>query len=153
MLVAIDVNGVKPAVTAAKAAGIPVIAVDAQIPQGDNVAFVGVDNGKAGQDIGTFFADYVKSSMGGKAKVGIVGALNSFIQNQRLDGFKKTAAPSGVSVAATVDGQTTAHYLTDLLSHLAITVTKLAHGVPVGGELDYLDEGTLAAAIRSRTAF
>ena len=103
--VAIDVNGVKPAVTAAKSAGIPVIAVDAQIPQGDNVAFVGVDNGKAGQDIGTFFADYVKSNMGGKAKVGIVGALNSFIQNQRLDGFKKTAAASGVSFADTVDGQ------------------------------------------------
>ena len=58
-----------------------------------------------------------------------------------------------LAVNATVDGQTTAHYVTDLLSHLAITVTRLAHGVPVGGELDYLDEGTLAAAIRSRTAF
>ena len=105
VLVAIDVNGVKPAVTAAKAAGIPVIAVDAQIPGGDNVAFVGVDNTKAGQDIGTFFADYVKSDMGGKAKIGIVGALNSFIQNQRLDGFKKTASVPGVTFADTVDGQ------------------------------------------------
>jgi ribose transport system substrate-binding protein len=105
VLVAIDVNGVKPAITAAKKAGIPVIAVDAQIPEGDNVAFVGVDNAKAGEDIGTFFADYVKKDMGGKAKVGIVGALNSFIQNQRLDGFKKTAAVSGVTFADTVDGQ------------------------------------------------
>ena len=95
VLVAIDVNGVKPAITAAKKAGIPVIAVDAQIPGGDNVAFVGVDNAKAGEEIGTFFADYVKKDMGGKAKVGIVGALNSFIQNQRLDGFKKTATVRG----------------------------------------------------------
>ncbi|TJW86289.1 MAG: sugar ABC transporter substrate-binding protein, partial [Mesorhizobium sp.] len=59
ILVAIDVNGVKPAITAAKAAGIPVIAIDAQIPDGDNVAFIGVDNAKAGEDIGKFYADYV----------------------------------------------------------------------------------------------
>jgi recombination protein RecR len=58
-----------------------------------------------------------------------------------------------LAVNATVDGQTTAHYITDLLSHLSIKTTRLAHGVPVGGELDYLDEGTLAAAIRSRTDF
>ena len=57
-----------------------------------------------------------------------------------------------VALNATVDGQTTAHYLTDLLSGLDVTVTRLAHGVPVGGELDYLEEGTLAAALRSRTA-
>ena len=105
VLVAIDVNGVKPAIAAAKKAGIPVIAVDAQIPDGDNAAFVGVDNAQAGEQIGTFFADYVKKDMGGKAKVGIVGALNSFIQNQRLDGFKKTAAIPGVTFADTVDGQ------------------------------------------------
>ncbi len=105
VLVAIDVNGVKPAITAAKKAGIPVIAVDAQIPEGDNAAFVGVDNAKAGEEIGSFFADYVKKDMAGKAKVGIVGALNSFIQNQRLDGFKKTAAIPGVTFADTVDGQ------------------------------------------------
>jgi recombination protein RecR len=56
-----------------------------------------------------------------------------------------------LAVNATVDGQTTAHYITDLLSHLPLKVTRLAHGVPVGGELDYLDEGTLSAAIRQRT--
>jgi recombination protein RecR len=56
-----------------------------------------------------------------------------------------------LAVNATVDGQTTAHYITDLLSHLPVKVTRLAHGVPVGGELDYLDEGTLAAALRQRT--
>jgi recombination protein RecR len=58
-----------------------------------------------------------------------------------------------LAVNATVEGQTTAHYLTDQLSTFGVKVTRLAHGVPVGGELDYLDEGTLAAALKSRTAF
>ncbi len=56
-----------------------------------------------------------------------------------------------LALNATVDGQTTAHYITDLLHDSNVMVTRLAHGVPVGGELDYLDEGTLSAAIRSRT--
>jgi recombination protein RecR len=56
-----------------------------------------------------------------------------------------------LAVNATVDGQTTAHYITEVLAHLGVKCTRLAHGVPVGGELDYLDEGTLAAAFRSRT--
>ena len=58
-----------------------------------------------------------------------------------------------LALNATVDGQTTAHYITDLLQDANVKVTRLAHGVPVGGELDYLDEGTLSAAIRQRTAF
>jgi recombination protein RecR len=58
-----------------------------------------------------------------------------------------------LALNATVDGQSTAHYITDLLHDANVKVTRLAHGVPVGGELDYLDEGTLAAAIRSRTPF
>ena len=58
-----------------------------------------------------------------------------------------------LAVNATVEGQTTAHYITDQLAGLDVRVTRLAHGVPVGGELDYLDEGTLAAALKSRTAF
>jgi recombination protein RecR len=58
-----------------------------------------------------------------------------------------------LALNATVDGQTTAHYVTEVLAQLRVKVTKLAHGVPVGGELDYLDEGTLSAAIRQRTAF
>lgn len=65
------------------------------------------------------------------------------------DGVKEVI----LAVNATVDGQTTAHYVTDLIAHLDVRTTRLAHGVPVGGELDYLDEGTLAAALRSRTAF
>ncbi|RVP91910.1 sugar ABC transporter substrate-binding protein [Sinorhizobium meliloti] len=107
ILIAIDVNGVKPAITAAKNAGIPVIAIDAQIPEGDNASFVGVDNTRAGGEIGKFFADYVKNEMGGTAKVGVIGALNSFIQNQRLDGFKGAVEESGqkIEFLNTVDGQ------------------------------------------------
>ena len=58
-----------------------------------------------------------------------------------------------LAVNATVEGQTTAPYIIDLLADHPVKVTRLAHGVPVGGELDYLDDGTLAAAIRQRTAF
>lgn len=58
-----------------------------------------------------------------------------------------------LAVNATVDGQTTAHYVTDVLSHADVKITRLAHGVPVGGELDYLDDGTLSAALRQRTIF
>ena len=58
-----------------------------------------------------------------------------------------------LALNATVDGQTTAHYITDLLQEANVKVTRLAHGVPVGGELDYLDEGTLSAAMRQRTLF
>ena len=56
-----------------------------------------------------------------------------------------------LAVNATVEGQTTAHYITDRLTGSDVKVTRLAHGVPVGGELDYLDEGTLSQALRART--
>jgi recombination protein RecR len=55
-----------------------------------------------------------------------------------------------LALNATVEGQSTAHYLTEQLAPTGVVVTRLAQGVPVGGELDYLDEGTLAAAIKSR---
>lgn len=55
-----------------------------------------------------------------------------------------------LALNATVEGQSTAHYVTELLADTKVTVTRLAQGVPIGGELDYLDEGTLAAAIKSR---
>ena len=58
-----------------------------------------------------------------------------------------------LALDATVDGQTTAHYVTDLLRETGAKISRLAHGVPVGGELDYLDEGTLAQALRARTPF
>ena len=55
-----------------------------------------------------------------------------------------------LALGATVEGQTTAHYIADRLSAFGVTVTRLAHGVPVGGELDYLDDGTLTAAFKAR---
>jgi recombination protein RecR len=55
-----------------------------------------------------------------------------------------------LAMNATVEGQTTAHYLMDVLAGSKAKLTRLAHGVPVGGELDYLDEGTLSAAFRAR---
>ena len=55
-----------------------------------------------------------------------------------------------LALSATVDGQTTAHYIAERLSTISIEVTRLAHGVPVGGELDYLDDGTLAQALKAR---
>lgn len=58
-----------------------------------------------------------------------------------------------LALSATVDGQTTAHYLTDRLKGTAVMVSRLAHGVPVGGELDYLDDGTLTAALKARRPF
>jgi recombination protein RecR len=75
-----------------------------------------------------------------------------------IDALVSRAHAAGVTeiilaLNATVDGQTTAHYITDLLQEAGVKVTRLAHGVPVGGELDYLDDGTLSAAMRSRTLF
>tara|TARA_R110002020_G_scaffold15143_2_gene53790 strand:- start:1913 stop:2515 length:603 start_codon:yes stop_codon:yes gene_type:complete len=58
-----------------------------------------------------------------------------------------------LAVNATVEGQTTAHYLMEQLEGLGVSVTRLASGVPIGGELDYLDEGTLSAAMRQRRPF
>jgi recombination protein RecR len=55
-----------------------------------------------------------------------------------------------LALGATVDGQTTAHYLADRLQPLGVAISRLAHGVPVGGELDYLDDGTLIQALKAR---
>ena len=76
-------------------------------------------------------------------------AIPSLISRARESDIREVV----LAVNATVDGQTTAHYIADLLSPLGVKVTRLAHGVPVGGELDYLDEGTLAAALERRSSF
>lgn len=98
-----------------------------------------------------------------RAQYHVLGGVLSALDGVRpehlaIDGLLRRAAEPDrreiiLALNATVDGQTTAHYVTDLLRHLPIKVTRLAHGVPVGGELDYLDEGTLSAALRQRTAF
>lgn len=69
---------------------------------------------------------------------------------QLLERVKQGVDEVILAMNATVEGQTTAHYLVDLLGDMK--VTRLAHGVPVGGELDYLDEGTLSAAFKARRA-
>nr|WP_235890676.1 substrate-binding domain-containing protein [Martelella alba] len=105
-VVAIDVNGIMPAVQEADAAGIPVVALDAILPEGPQKAQIGVDNAKAGADMGAYFLEYVNENMGGKAKVGIVGALNSFIQNVRQKGFEDAIKDKdGIEVVSVVDGQ------------------------------------------------
>jgi recombination protein RecR len=73
--------------------------------------------------------------------------LNRLLDRASMPGVKEVI----IALNANVEGQTTAHYITDLLAPTGIRVTRLAHGVPVGGELDYLDEGTLSAALLSRT--
>ncbi|PIL14289.1 hypothetical protein P775_26660 [Puniceibacterium antarcticum] len=106
IVVAIDTNGIMPAVQQAADAGIPVVAVDAVLPEGPQAAQVGVNNKSAGADMGKFFLDYLASDMGGTAKIGIVGALNSSIQNIRQAGFVETiSGAEGVSEAGVVDGQ------------------------------------------------
>lgn len=72
-----------------------------------------------------------------------------------IEALVRRVAAGGVdevvlAMNATLEGQTTAHYITDRLEGLPIRLTQLAHGLPVGGELDYLDEGTLAQALRAR---
>ncbi|KKJ77882.1 recombinase RecR [Kiloniella litopenaei] len=71
--------------------------------------------------------------------------------NQLLDRAGETHVQEIIlALSATVDGQTTGHYLTECLAGYEVEVSKLAHGVPVGGSLDYLDDGTLTAALKAR---
>ncbi len=104
---AIDVNGLLPAIQEAAAAGIPVVSVDSVLPDnGPQKAQIGVDNNKAGQLLADVFLPYVQSSMGGKVKIGVVGALNSFIQNQRQKAFlDAVTGQPGVTLAGVVDGR------------------------------------------------
>ena len=87
---------------------------------------------------------------------GTLSALDSIGPDElRLPHLARRIAQEGVrevilALNATVDGQTTAHYIADLLAPLGVSVTSLAHGVPVGGELDYLDDGTISAALKAR---
>lgn len=112
------------------------------------------------EDVADLWALERASATNGRYHVlgGVLSALDGIgPKDLALDQLVARASSGGVrevilALNATVDGQTTAHYITELLSPYGITVTKLAHGVPVGGELDYLDEGTLSAAMRQRTA-
>jgi recombination protein RecR len=72
-------------------------------------------------------------------------------ENLSQDGPFEQMSEIILATSATVDGQTTAHYIAERLEHLPVQVTRLAHGVPVGGELNYLDDGTLAQAMKARS--
>jgi len=89
---------------------------------------------------------------------GLLSALDGIVPSDlRIDMLVERVKQGGgvfdeviLALSATVGGQSTAHYISDHLKPLGITVSHLAHGVPVGGELDYLDDGTITTALRSR---
>ena len=72
--------------------------------------------------------------------------IDRLVQRASIDGIYEII----LALSATVDGQTTAHYIGERLARLQLNITRLAHGMPVGGELDYLDDGTLAQALKAR---
>lgn len=76
-------------------------------------------------------------------------SIARLVERASLSGMREIV----LATNATVEGQTTAHYITERLKGLGLSTSRLAHGVPVGGELDYLDEGTLTAAMKSRRPF
>lgn len=89
---------------------------------------------------------------------GVLSALDGIGPNElninRLLGRIKQNGPEEIIIAlsATVDGQTTAHYLSDCIQDISqARISRLAHGVPVGGELDYLDDGTISTALKARS--
>jgi recombination protein RecR len=89
---------------------------------------------------------------------GVLSALDAVTpESLRIPELVARAAGEGtreviLALNATIDGQTTAHYIADALAPLGLSVTSLAKGVPIGGELDYLDDGTIGAALLARRA-
>ncbi|MBA2305714.1 MAG: substrate-binding domain-containing protein, partial [Acidobacteria bacterium] len=106
IVVAVDPEGIKSAVAAAREAGITVLSVDARVSVPPAHAFVGVDNRGGSANAGADLVRLVNETLGGTARVGIIGAFNSLIQNERRDGFLEAvrAAP-GITIAGVVDGR------------------------------------------------
>jgi recombination protein RecR len=110
------------------------------------------------EDVGDLWALERTSAFRGRYHVlgGTLSALDGRGPEQlNLDRLGRRVRERGVeevilALSATVDGQTTAHYIAEKLEPQGVKVTRLAHGVPVGGELDYLDDGTLTAALNAR---
>jgi len=110
------------------------------------------------ETVGDLWALERAGAFAGKYHVlgGVLSALDGVGPDDlNLASLAERAASGAVSevilaLNATVDGQTTAHVIADRLAHTGVSITSLARGVPVGGELDYLDDGTLTAAFRSR---
>ena len=112
------------------------------------------------KDVGDLWALERSGAFKGRYHVlgGVLSALEGIGPSElNIGGLVERAKAEAVkeviiALDATVDGQTTAHYIADLLEPTAVSVSRLAHGVPVGGELDHLDDGTLLAALSSRRA-
>lgn len=112
------------------------------------------------EDVADVWALERAAAFGGRYHVigGVLSALDGVgPEDLTIDGLVARAAEAAITevilaMNATVDGQTTAHYIADRLAPTGVRVSRLAHGVPVGGELDYLDDGTLAQALRARQA-
>ena len=110
------------------------------------------------EDVADLWALERTAAFGGRYHVlgGTLSALDGRGPDElNIDSLVRRAGAKGVeevilATSATVEGQTTAHYLTDRLADCGVVVSRLAHGVPVGGELDYLDDGTLSAALKAR---
>ena len=113
------------------------------------------------EDVADLWAIERTASYGGRYHVlgGILSALDGIRpEDLTIDALVSRCAGGAVrevilAMNATVDGQSTAHYLTDRLEGTGVKLSRLAHGVPIGGELDYLDEGTLTAALKARRPF
>lgn len=90
---------------------------------------------------------------------GLLSALEGVTPKQlRIDALLQRAGQAGVAevilaLNGTMDGQTTAYYVSDQLAPLGVKVTRLAFGIPVGGELDYLDDSTVSTALAARSVF
>ncbi|MCR9072314.1 MAG: recombination mediator RecR [Alphaproteobacteria bacterium] len=110
------------------------------------------------EDVGDVWALERAAAFKGRYHVtgGVLSALDGVgPEDLNIDSLvARAAAPDVTEVIlamnATVDGQTTAHYIADRLAGTQVSVSRLAHGVPVGGELDYLDDGTLTQALKAR---
>lgn len=109
-------------------------------------------------DVGDLWALERSGAYSGQYHVlgGVLSALDGIRpEDLRIGSLISRIGEGGITeivlaLAATVEGQTTSHYLADLLSETGVSITRLAHGVPVGGELDHLDDGTLLAALKAR---
>lgn len=115
IVVAIDVNGVLPAVQAAMADGIKVVAIDAKLDDGNYDTFVGVDNEKAGAQIGQWMID---QGLTDGTSYGVIGAKNSFIQNQREDSFRAVVDAGGMVFTQSVSGDNVQEQAADAAQNL-----------------------------------
>lgn len=112
------------------------------------------------EDVGALWAMERTGSFHGRYHVlgGLLSALDGVGPEELgIAQLVERARPAEVTeiilaTPATVEGQTTAHYISDRLAEAQVLVSGLAHGVPVGGELDYLDDGTISAALKARRA-